>query len=400
MPPPTHLRPTDLRAAARLAVDGVLGAVGIAEHLHRNILDIAPPIGAASERPTGGVTGLVYRTIRGVTRVAGGGVDLLLRPLEALLRETTRDGAAGSAEREAFVAALNGVIGDHLAATGNHLAIPMTLQHDGRPLPQGDEQLAHTLPGAKRRVLLLVHGLCMHPGQWARSGEDPGVRLARARDSTLLHLHYNTGRRVATNGRELAALLENLVAVWPVPIDEIAIVGHSMGGLVARSACHHAIAGGQRWPGLLTKLVFLGTPHHGSPLERGGRIVDVVLGASPYTAAFARIGALRSAGITDLRHGSVLEDDLAAPPTHVPLPPGVACHAVAGVLASAGEPVKRQLLGDGLVTVDSALGRHEDATRTLAFAPDRQWTAHGVGHLGLLDDAAVTDRVGEWLKAA
>jgi hypothetical protein len=147
-------------------------------------------------------------------------------------------------------------------------------------------------------------------------------------------------------------------------------------------------------------MVFLGTPHHGSPLERGGRIVDVVLGASPYTAAFARIGGQRSAGITDLRHGSVLEsEDSADHPEHVPLPQGVDCYAVAGVLAQENEPWKGRLLGDGLVTIDSALGRHNQTGRSLAFDADKQWTAQGVGHLGLMNDAAVLDRVGRWLEA-
>lgn len=383
---------------SRLAVDATLGVVGIVEHLHNNIAQLAPPIGQASARPSTGITGLVYRTIRGAARASGGALDLLLRPLEDLLRDREEEAAAASDERHAIVAALNGVIGDHLAATGNALAIPMTLQHGGHTLQIDRTALAAAVPDAKPRILLLAHGLCMHPGQWARSGQDPGVALSQVRGSTLLHLHYNTGLHVGTNGRALAQLLEELLAAWPVPLEEIAIVGHSMGGLLARSACHYAMAQGSRWPALLKKLVCLGTPHHGSPLERGGHVIDVVLGASPYTAAIARIGGQRSAGITDLRHGSILEEDAGdAQPAHVPLPQGVACYAVAGVLAGEGSRWKGKLLGDGLVTVDSALGRHKDAGRSLAFDEDKQWIAQGVGHLGLLDDPAVLDRVAHWL---
>lgn len=399
IPPKPHFRPTDLRSATRLAVEATLGVVGIVEHLHHNIARVAPPLGKASDKPTSGITGLVYRSIRGVTRASGGALDLLLRPLEALLLEQGKEVPAGSDEREAIVAALNGVIGDHLASTGNALAIPMTLQYGGRPVHIEPKQLASAIPTAKTRLLVLVHGLCMHPGQWGRGSEDPGAGLAETYGSTLLHLHYNTGRRVGANGREFARLMEDLAAAWPVELEEIAIVGHSMGGLVSRSACHYAAALGHRWPALLKKLVFLGTPHHGSPLERGGHIVDVVLGASPYTAAFARIGGQRSAGITDLRHGSVVEDDVAGePPLHVPLPEGVACHAVAGVLAVEEEPAKARLLGDGLVAVDSALGRHRKAGRSLAFDEDKTLTAFGVGHLGLLNDRAVIDQVRAWLK--
>lgn len=385
---------------SRLAVDATLGVVGIVEHLHSNIAQLAPPIGQASARPTTGITGLVYRTIRGVARTSGGALDLLLRPLEGLLRDREEQGAAASDERHAIVAALNGVIGDHLAASGNALAIPMTLQHGGRPLQIERGALAAAIPDAKPRILLLLHGLCMHPGQWARGGQDPGIALAQACGSTLLHLHYNTGRHVGTNGRALAQLLEELITVWPVPLEEIAIVGHSMGGLVARSACHYAMVRGDRWATLLKKMVFLGTPHHGSPLERGGHIIDVVLGASPYTAAIARIGGQRSAGITNLRHGSVLEEDAAdAQPAHVPLPQGVACYAVAGVLVGEGARWKGKLLGDGLVTVDSAVGKHKDVGRSLAFSDDKQWIAQGVGHLGLLNEPAVVNQVTRWLSA-
>lgn len=393
-----HFKPSDLRAASRLAVDATLGVVGMVEHLHHNIARLAPPLGEASHRRTTGITGLVYRSIRGVARASGTALDLALRPLEGLLRNAADDAPAASRERQAVVAALNGVIGDHLAATGNALAIAMTLQHEGRSLPIGRDALAKAIPAARPRILLLVHGLCMHPGQWARGGEDPGLAWTRAHGATLLHLYYNTGRHVGTNGRELATLLEALTAAWPVPLEEIAIVGHSMGGLVARSACHQGLAQGQRWPTLLHRMIFLGTPHHGSPLERGGHIVDRMLGASPYTAALARIGGQRSAGITDLRHGTVLEEDTThALPTPVPLPTGVACYAVAGVLAGDDTRWKGKLLGDGLVTVDSALGRHADERRTLAFDPGRQWTAQGVGHLALLDDAQVVRRVAGWL---
>lgn len=389
IPAKPHFKPADLRAVSRLAVDATLGVVGIVEHLHHNIGRIAPPLGKASDQPTTGITGLVYRSIRAVTRASGGALDLLLRPLESLLREREKQDPGGSAERQAVVAALNGVIGDHLAATSNPLAIPMALLHQGQPLRIDRAALAQAIPAPRPRVLLLVHGLCMHPGQWAWGG---------SQDSTLLHLHYNTGRRVGTNGRELAQLLEQLLAAWPVPLAHIAIVGHSMGGLVARSACHYGAVNAHRWPRLLEKMVFLGTPHHGSPLERGGRIVDVALGASPYTAAFARIGGQRSAGITDLRHGSVREEDAVdALPQHVPLPEGVACHAVAGVLAGEDQHWKGKLLGDGLVTVDSALGVHKDPARSLAFGPEACWTAQGVGHLALLHDAAVLGRVEQWL---
>ncbi|UUZ51461.1 GPI inositol-deacylase [Massilia sp. B-10] len=98
---------------------------------------------------------------------------------------------------------------------------------------------------------------------------------------------------------------------WPVAVDELLIVAHSMGGLVARSACHAAQEEGHSWPGLLRKMAFLGTPHHGAPLERGGNWVHLVTDLSAYSAPFSRLAKIRSAGITDLRHGSVLDEDWA-----------------------------------------------------------------------------------------
>lgn len=104
-------------------------------------------------------------------------------------------------------------------------------------------------------------------------------------------------------------LLEALLHAWPVPLSELVIIGHSMGGLVARSACHFGAVAHHDWLRRLDKLVFLGTSHHGAPLERGGNSVDMLLGISRYTAPFARLGKVRSAGITDPRHGNLVDRD-------------------------------------------------------------------------------------------
>jgi len=404
---------SDLRGASRLAVDATLGLTRLVENLHHNILRTPAPLGAVSHGSTRGITGLVYRSIRGVTRLVGGSVDALLGQLVSRLGPAAQPAAAvpGASEREAVIAALNGVLGDHLAASGNPLAIPMTLRHEGRALALEAPALAQALPQARPRVLLLLHGLCMHPGQWRRNGQDHGAALAQEGGFTLLHLHYNTGLHVSTNGRELADRLQALRQAWPLPLQEIVVLGHSMGGLVARSALHQAQARGDGWPPLVSRMVFLGTPHHGAPLERGGHWIDRFLGASPYTAAFSRLGKLRSAGITDLRHGSLLDEDWAGSDrfahghdtrTPVPLPAGVACFAMAGALGDGAARgvsggLRDKLLGDGLVPVDSALGRHEDAARTLAFEPGRQWVGQGLGHLDLLGDAGVAAQLRDWL---
>lgn len=371
-----------LHGSGRLAVDGTLGLTDLVENLHHNILRVSPPLGPASQARTRGVTGFVYRSIRGVTRLVGATLDALLGHLSQ-----PHGAAPAEGRREAVIAALNGVLGDHLVATGNPLAISMTVLHQGRPLVLEAAALADAITQPRPRVLLMLHGLCMHPGQWRRDGLDMGSTLAHEADCTLLHLHYNTGLHVAANGRALADRLEAMLRAMPWPVEELTLIGHSMGGLVARSALHQAQFLGHGWPLRTRSLVCLGSPHHGAPLERGGHGIDTLLHASPYTAAFGRLGRLRSAGITDLRHGGV----------HVPLPAGVDCYALAGALKWQADRLVPRWVGDGLVPVDSALGRHADPARCLDFPPDHTRVVQGVGHLELMSHPEVLAQLRRWL---
>lgn len=398
----TPITSTDLRGAARLATDATTGLTDLVEAMHERIARLpgmpAPPLAGR----TAGITGLVYQSIRGVTRVVGGSIDALLGLLAPALGPEDP-----VPEREALLAALNGVLGDYLAATANPLAIPMALRSAGRALPLDAAALAASLPQASSQLLVMIHGLCMNDLQWTREGHDHGLALGRALGATPVYLHYNSGLHVSINGRALAQQLERLVEQWPQPVQRLGLVGHSMGGLLARSALHHAVQAGQRWPAQLCDMVFLGTPHHGAPLERAGNWVDVVLGATPYAAPFARLGKLRSAGITDLRHGNLLDEDWVGRDRFarqadrrqpVPLPDGPRCWAVAASLGQQTGGLKGSLLGDGLVPLDSALGRHRDPARCLAFAPDRQWTGQGIHHLELLQHPRVFAQLLKWLR--
>ncbi|MDR7149651.1 pimeloyl-ACP methyl ester carboxylesterase [Hydrogenophaga palleronii] len=408
-----HLRLSDLRAAAQLAVQATHGVIDITEGVHQSVRNRLGLSSGAVPEQTGGLTGQVYRGVRGATQLVSHATDALLGALLPLLDDPAKHPESSPA-REAVLAALNGVMGDKLLAMGNALAQPMELRHGGQTLSMTPDGLAEQLKAttgtpASPHLLLLAHGLCMNDTQWRRAGHDHGEHLAQALGCTPVYLRYNSGLHTSVNGRELALMLEQLMTVWPVPLQRITLLGHSMGGLVFRSAVHVAREAGLQWPNLLRELVFLGTPHHGAPLERAGHGVDLLLAATPFTAPFARLGRLRSAGITDLRHGHVQDADwqgrdlFASPEDHrvpLPLPEGVDCFAVAGTLAGQRGALADRLMGDGLVRLSSALGQHDQPARQLRFDKRRQRIFYRTGHLDLLASPKVAMQLQQWLVPA
>jgi hypothetical protein len=398
-PPRHHLRASDIRGIAQLATQAIEGVTDIVEGVHQSVWSTMGVPGGAQQGRTRGITGLVYRTVRGVTQVAGKGVDTILAGLKPLDTSNEND----TPQRTAVVAVMNGVMGDRLAAAESPLAIPMTFRY------RGAETLP-SVPAATGKVLLLIHGLCMTDLQWhTNNGDrevDHGESLAGALGYTPIHLRYNSGRHISENGRELCTLLEQLVNDWPTALKELSVVAHSMGGLLIRSAVQ--IAGHQqlRWPGHLKNIVFLGTPHHGSPVEQIGNWVGGALAATPYTAPFTKLADLRSAGITDLRHGHLLDRDwqgrdrFSRTPDRrqiVPLPEDVACYAVAATTAAKQGIVADRIVGDGLVPLRSALGQHDDPKRCLGFAEASQQIEYQTSHMGLLSSPEITGHMARWL---
>jgi hypothetical protein len=395
---------SDLRGLARLAVEATVGITDMVEAMHHAIRH--PSDKRKAHRPVGGrgIKGVVYEAIRTLTHTVGSGVEATLSPLNTAQAETV-----SSPERDALLAALNGVLGDHLAATRNPLAMAMSLHYEGRPLVLEAANLAAAIPKPGSRLLFMVHGLCRNDRQWSQNGQDHSTTLARDLGCTPLYLRYNSGLHVSTNGKALADLLETLLDQWPEPVESLAILAHSMGGLLARSACHYASEAGQAWLGSLRHLIFLGTPHQGAPLERGGHWLEGVLDASAFAKPFVRLGKVRSAGITDLRHGNLLDGDWQGQDRfvqgqdtrrHVPLPQGVQCYALAATTGTHKGSWKGRLLGDGLVPVDSALGRHKDPQRCLPFPEDRTWIGYGMNHLDLLTRSEVYEQLRRWLMDA
>jgi pimeloyl-ACP methyl ester carboxylesterase len=393
----------DLRGVNQLTIAAIAGVVDLVEATHHQIASVPRMIAKPKRDRTTGITRLVYGSIHGVIGLVGHGLDRLLARLTPLLGErSTWPG------REALLAALNGVLGDYLAATANPLAITMCIRRGGIALALEREALAAAMPQAGGKLLVLVHGLCMNDLQWTRNGHDHGAALARDLAYTPVYLHYNSGLHVSTNGRALAEQLEALVRVWPVPLTELVLIGHSMGGLVARSGCHYGALARHQWRRRLDKLVFLGTPHHGAPLERGGNWVDILLGVSRYSAPLARLGKIRSAGITDLRFGNLVDEDWNKRDRFarggdrraaMPLPQGAVCFAIAGTTAKKAGDLSGRLLGDGIVPLASALGRHANPQLALGFDESRQWVAYGTNHLDLLSRAEVYAQIKRWLAA-
>jgi len=368
------------RALLQLGVAGTVGVTSLAEAVHQAVLATTP----IPWRPHGPVlralTSAAYSGVRSVVGAVGRGGDSLLRGAD--------DAASGAGARRrsddlllplAWQSILNGLIGDRLAALGNAVALPMSIQ------PHREHRSrAHRRDAAGTRVLF-IHGLCMNDQQWqapADDGEDFGARLVRDAGYRPLYLRYNSGLPIAESGALLADLLESRHSgrhAWREPWH---VVAHSMGGLLIRSAMAQGMAKGHRWPEHLHHLVFLGTPHHGAPLERLGTMVDAVLALNRFSSPWKALGGIRSVAIQQLGRAKV--------DAWVSRPKRLQMHAVAGTLESASGRTLPKLLGDGLVPVDSALWHREDAS---AGAVATRRVFPGVGHLSLIRHPEVADHI-------
>ena len=411
-----HLRAADIRGIAQLATQGTLGVTSIVESAQQSIWSTLGLPGGKEPGTTRGITGMVFQAVQGITQLVGQGADAVLTHLQPLLEAMDRD-KPESPQRAAVLSVLNGVIGDKLNASSNPLATPMSLRYQGQAL---NWQSSTPMPLVSGKVLVLVHGLCMNDLQWnTQVGDAPpldhGTALADALGYTPVYARYNSGLHTSQNGRELSEHLQQLVNHWPVPVQELTMVVHSMGGLVTRSAVHYAQAGtdaagntaAPSWLSVLKNIVFLGTPHHGAPLERAGNWVDVILGSTPYTKPYAKLGHVRSAGITDLRYGYVADEDWQnqnrfhrKPDNrlHVALPEGVQCFTVAATAASHRCSLADRLVGDGLVPLKSALGQHDNRLRTLAFPKSARCIAYSMNHMELLSSPEVNAHMVFWLS--
>jgi pimeloyl-ACP methyl ester carboxylesterase len=345
----------------------------------------------------------VVGALGGAASVAGRGAQTLVerRPRPERPLSATLPGGMG-------LALLNGLVGDRLEREGSPLQQPMAVRVGGLPVPRRRRAIAEAFPQATPRLVVFVHGLMGEEHGWLlgrRQGrEDYGTRLARDLGCTPVYIRYNTGRHISENGRSLADLLEALVDAWPVEVEEIALVGHSMGGLVSRSACHCAALEDARWVRNVRHVISLGSPHLGAPLEQAVHVASHALGKLPETRMMSTFLRRRSSGIRDLRQGSLVDEDWrdrdpealrAAACQEVPLLEGAThCFVSATVTRSPRHPLGR-VVGDTLVLVPSATGRSR--TRVLGFEDEYGLHVGATNHIALLNHPAVYEKLQTWL---
>jgi pimeloyl-ACP methyl ester carboxylesterase len=311
---------------------------------------------------------------------------------------------------EIAIGVLNGTLGDYLKRTGNGLATPMQIVHAEKPVAPVRPALAAAYPGATPRIAVLVHGLMSVESVWRMpDGETYGSLLARDFGYTPMYIRYNTGLHISENGAALAELLERLVEEYPTPVEELLLMGHSMGGLVLRSATHAASERGMRWLSLVQRAFYIGTPHLGAPLERLGNALSWTLGkvGNPYTSLIADIVNLRSSGIKDLRYANLRREDwegadadaLLQNRRHpVPLLAHIRHHLVAGTLSR--DPRLSMLFGDAMVAVHSATGRARPRDRCAPFPQEHVRIMHGMDHMRLACDPEVYAQIRAWREEA
>jgi pimeloyl-ACP methyl ester carboxylesterase len=398
---------SELGALAELAAGGFGGAVTRVQELHEAVADRSfGPTGAASSAPRAAhdaIAGTVYAAVRGAGTLLGAGLARTVR-------------AAGGGPRisdhprgRLAQGALNGLWGDRLEDAGSALAVPMAVRVHGRDVPADRASLAAAFPDAGDRPVVFVHGLMESDAAWGiRAAERDGTYATRVLPDvggTAVVLRYNTGLHVSENGRRLAALLEALVDAWPVPVARLALVGHSMGGLVVRSAGHAATERGDRWPTLVDTTVSLGTPHMGAPLEQGVHLATWALGTLPEGRPIAAVLAARSSGIKDLRHGRLVDAEWETldpealrgfERAEIPLLPGARHHVVAATLTESPDHPLARVLGDLLVLTPSAHGL-QGRRRLLAFEEESCRHVGGHDHFDLLNSPALDELLREWL---
>jgi pimeloyl-ACP methyl ester carboxylesterase len=400
------VRPEEITALGRLAGDAAGGVAvqvremheGIARRVFRAVGVGAAPVQAVHDQITDRAYGAARTLTGALVRGGARAMSVTRRPDAGSIDESLRGRLA--------LGALNGAFGDRLYQEGNALTFRMTLRRGGRDVDAASDDLAAAYPEATPRLAVFMHGLCETDEAW-KLGADRhvpyGARLQAELGYTAVYVRYNTGRHISENGRELVRLLDQLTGRWPVEIQEIALIGHSMGGLVSRSACHYADASG--WPSKVRHVFTLGSPHKGAPLEKAATAATGALSRLPETRAMASALKARSSGIKDLGHGYLVDEDWLDqdPDAFVQqagsVIPFLSCanhyFVCATITRDADAPVGR-MVGDLLVLRESAWA-HERRGERMQFPIDHYRHVGAVNHFDLLNHPAIYQEIKRWL---
>jgi pimeloyl-ACP methyl ester carboxylesterase len=320
--------------------------------------------------------------------------------------------AAVKKSAQTGVGILNGVVGDYLHEQQNALAVQMQFYLRNRALELTPAMLRQAYPVITPKVCILVHGLTHDERTWAYR-DDPetnyGSLLQRELGYTPFYLRYNTGLRISENGKQFSRIITDLLAAYPVNLKEIVLITHSMGGLVARSACYYGAQHQADWVNKVQKLFYLGSPHLGAPLEKFGNVVSNVLHAvpRPYTKLAGDVINLRSSGIKDLRFGNVVEEDWAGRhpdallrngKNPIPLLAGASHYVITGTLMEDPNHFLAHWFGDTMVRKPSARGHSKRARHHLPFPPEHHKEFPKMGHLKLTRDPRVYQQIKHWCQ--
>ena len=400
---------SDIRAVGDLAGEASSVLTTLVRGMHAGIsgrvFDSIGPPATPTRSIHDGLTRAIYsgvdRGIRGVAHVAG------IVAAEIWGNEADEPLESRTDSTAAAIAAVNGIYGDELTDHANPLAGAMMIRHEGTSVALTAESLSATFPAATGRVVVFVHGWCLTERSWSRQprqGDDRrsyGERLRADLGFTPITLRYNTGLHISVNGRTLAEILDLVHDQWPVPITELVLVGHSMGGLVARSACHYGAEEQLGWTDAVSRVVCLGSPHLGADIEKGVNAASWALAKLPETRAIAAFLNARSDGVKDLRYGACLDEDWRdADPDEflqdrcreTPFLPHATYHFVATTVAP---PLLGLIAGDHLVRPKSAAGQGK--SRSIPFDTEHGLTLTGLHHFDLLNHPSVYAKLRDWL---
>ncbi len=309
------------------------------------------------------------------------------------------------------VSILNGVVGDKLEEKVNSISLKMQFYKNGKPIVLTKDDIKKIHPKPSSKVCILVHGLASDEMMWnfPQKKENYGTLLQKDLGYTPFYLRYNSGLHISENGKNLSMLIHTLVKNYPTTIKELVLIGHSMGGLVIRSACHYGDKQNVTWIYKIRKIIFLGSPHLGAPLEKFGNVVTNVLDKipNPFTKIAKNIINLRSAGIKDLRYGYLIDEDwkgkdpdalLTNSKNLVPLQEGVKYYIISGTVTENPESIFATWFGDAMVRKPSTLGKSNNEKFNLPIPEENHKEFVGIAHIALMHEPKIYDQIKEWCE--